>query len=280
VLLNITPDHLDRHGGMDGYIAAKKLVFHRQTAPRVAIIGVDDAISAAIHRDLAASGEQVVVPISAERAVSGGVYAAGGWLVDDMAGDAAPVVEMAGLARLPGTHNWQNAAAAYAAIRHIGVSREVAAASLQSFPGLAHRQELIATIDGVRYINDSKATNADAAAKALACYENIYWIAGGLAKEGGIVSLSPYHDRIRHAFLIGEAAPAFADTLGSQVPHSRSGELAAAVMAAHELAGRERRPGAVVLLSPAAASFDQFANFEARGEAFRRLVAALPGERT
>jgi len=280
VLLNITPDHLDRHGGMDGYIAAKKLVFHRQTAPRAAIIGVDDAISAAIHRDLAAAGEQIVVPISAERVVSGGVYAADGWLVDDMAGDAAPVVEMAGLARLPGTHNWQNAAAAYAAIRHIGVSREVAAASLQSFPGLAHRQELIATIDGVRYVNDSKATNADAAAKALACYETVYWIAGGLAKEGGIVSLSAYHDRIRHAFLIGEAAPAFADTLGSQVPHSRSGELAAAVMAAHELAGRERRPGAVVLLSPAAASFDQFANFEARGEAFRRLVAALPGERT
>jgi len=155
----------------------------------------------------------------------------------------------------------------------------VGEASLQSFPGLAHRQELIATIDGVRYVNDSKATNADAAAKALACYETVYWIAGGLAKEGGIVSLSAYHDRIRHAFLIGEAAPAFADTLGSQVPHSRSGELAAAVMAAHELAGRERRPGAVVLLSPAAASFDQFANFEARGDEFRRLVGALPKPR-
>jgi UDP-N-acetylmuramoylalanine--D-glutamate ligase len=279
VLLNITPDHLNRHGGMDGYVAAKKLVFHRQTRPRAAVIGVDDAISAAIHRDLAASGEQIVVPISAERAVSGGVYAAGGWLVDDMAGEAAPVVEMAGLARLPGTHNWQNAAAAYAATRHIGVSREVVTASLHSFPGLAHRQELIATIDGVRYVNDSKATNADASAKALACYEAIYWIAGGLAKEGGIVSLSPYHGRIRHAFLIGEAAPAFADTLGSKVPHSRCGELAAAVTAAHDLARQEGRDGAVVLLSPAAASFDQFANFEARGDTFRRLVEALPGRR-
>jgi UDP-N-acetylmuramoylalanine--D-glutamate ligase len=264
---------------MAGYIAAKRLVFRRQAAPSAAIIGVDDAICAAIHSELAAGGDQIVVPISAQRAIPGGVYAADGWLVDDMTGEAAPVVEMAGLARLPGTHNWQNAAAAYAAIRHVGVSREIAVASLHSFPGLAHRQELIATIDGIRYINDSKATNADAAAKALACYETVYWIAGGLAKEGGIVSLSPYHDRIRHAFLIGEAAPAFADTLGSQVPHSRCGELATAVMAAHELARQERRAGAVVLLSPAAASFDQFANFEARGDAFRRLVAALPGRR-
>jgi UDP-N-acetylmuramoylalanine--D-glutamate ligase len=280
LLLNITPDHLDRHGGMAGYIAAKKLIFRGQHKPQAAIVGVDDEISAGIERDLASSGARIVVPISAERAVGGGVYAADGWLVDDMGGGGAvPVVEMAGLARLPGTHNWQNAAAAYAATRHVGVARETVTQALHAFPGLAHRQELIATIDGVRYVNDSKATNADASAKALACYETVYWIAGGLAKEGGIVSLSPYHDRIRHAFLIGEAAPAFADTLGSQVPHSRSGELATAVMAAHELAQRERRPGAVVLLSPAAASFDQFANFEARGEAFRRLVEALPGRR-
>jgi UDP-N-acetylmuramoylalanine--D-glutamate ligase len=279
LLLNVTPDHLDRYGGMAGYIAAKKLIFRGQRKPQTAIVGVDDEISAAIQRDLASAGAQAVLPISAERAVGGGVYAAGGWLVDDMDGKAAPIVEMAGLARLPGTHNWQNAAAAYAATRHVGVPREVVTQSLHSFPGLAHRQELIATIDGVRYVNDSKATNADAAAKALACYETVYWIAGGLAKEGGIVSLSAYRDRIRHAFLIGEAAPAFADTLGSQVPHSRCGELATAVMAAHELARRERRAGAVVLLSPAAASFDQFANFEARGDAFRRLVQALPGRR-
>jgi UDP-N-acetylmuramoylalanine--D-glutamate ligase len=279
LLLNVTPDHLDRHGGMEGYIAAKKLIFRNQTKSGAAIVGVDDAISATIRDELAAASPQSVVPVSAERAVSGGVYAAGGWLIDDMERAAVPVVEMAGLARLPGTHNWQNAAAAYAATRHVGVAREVVTQSLHSFPGLAHRQELIATIDGVRYVNDSKATNADAAAKALACYETIYWIAGGLAKEGGIVSLSPYHGRIRHAFLIGEAAPAFADTLGSQVPHSGSGELATAVMAAHELARREGRAGAVVLLSPAAASFDQFANFEARGDAFRRLVQALPGGR-
>jgi UDP-N-acetylmuramoylalanine--D-glutamate ligase len=277
ILLNITPDHLDRHGGMDGYIAAKQRIFRGQKVPQAAIIGVDDPICAGIERDLAHAAEQIVIPISAERAVARGVYAVGGSLIDDTKGKATPILEMAGLARLPGIHNWQNAAAAYAAVRHVGVATEAAAAGLHSFPGLAHRQELIATIDGVRYINDSKATNADAAAKALVCYENIYWIAGGLAKEGGIGSLSPYHKRIRHAFLIGEAAPAFAATLGGQVPHSRCGELAAAVAAARELALREGRPGAIVLLSPACASWDQFANFEARGEAFRRLVKALPG---
>jgi UDP-N-acetylmuramoylalanine--D-glutamate ligase len=279
ILLNVTPDHLARHGGMGGYVAAKTRIFRQQSAEDAAVIGVDDAICAGIRGDLARDGAQTIIPISAAGPVAGGVYAAGDRLVDDTAGTATPILEMAGLARLPGLHNRQNAAAAYAAVRHVGVASEVAAAALHSFPGLAHRQELIATIEGVRYVNDSKATNADAAAKALACYENIYWIAGGLAKEGGIDSLSPYHRRIRHAFLIGEAAPAFAHTLGSAVPHSRCGELAAAVTAAHDLALRERREGAVVLLSPACASWDQFANFEERGEVFRRLVEALPGRR-
>jgi UDP-N-acetylmuramoylalanine--D-glutamate ligase len=279
VLLNITPDHLGRHGGMGGYIAAKKRIFGGQRAPQAAIVGIDDPICAGIERDLARAAQQNVIPISAERPAAGGVYAVGGCLIDDTKGKATRILEMAGLARLPGIHNWQNATAAYAAVRHGGVAAEAASAGLHSFPGLAHRQELIATIDGVRYINDSKATNADAAAKALACYENIYWIAGGLAKEGGIESLSSYHRRIRHAFLIGQAAPAFAETLGSQVPHSRCGDLAAAITAAHELAVREGRQGAIVLLSPACASFDQFADFEARGDAFRHAVAALPGNR-
>src|SRR6266446_9605001 len=241
VLLNITPDHLGRHGGMDGYIAAKKRIFGGQRAPQAAIVGIDDPICAGIERELARAAQQNIIPISAERPAARGVYTAGGCLIDDTKGNATRILEMAGLARLPGIHNWQNAAAAYAAVHHAGVATEAASAGLHSFPGLAHRQELIATIDGVRYINDSKATNADAAAKALACYENIYWIAGGLAKEGGIESLSSYHWRIRHAFLIGQAAPAFAETLGGQVPHSRCGELAAAIAAARELALREGR---------------------------------------
>ncbi len=279
VLLNITPDHLDRHGGMDGYIAAKMRIFRGQSAPQAAIVGSDDATCRRAQGELERGAARTIVPISAQGRVAGGVYVAGGRLVDETDGAARPVLEMAGLGRLPGIHNAQNIAAAYAAVRQLGVPASLAAAAIASFPGLAHRQELVATIDGVRYVNDSKATNADAAAKALACYEAVYWIAGGMAKAGGIASLRPYFPRIRHAYLIGAAAADFADTLGSAVHHSRCGELAAAVSAARAAATRERRTGAVVLLSPACASFDQFVNFEARGEAFRALVTALPGER-
>src|SRR5262249_28098586 len=148
-------------------------------------------------------------------------------------------------------------------------------AGIKSFPGLPHRQELIATIGDVSYINDSKATNADATAKALACYQPIYWILGGRAKETGLDGLEPFYPRIAHAFLIGEASERFAASLEGHVAYSKCGTLAAAVAAAHRLAQAERKPGAVVLLSPACASFDQFANFEERGNVFRQLVQAL-----
>ena len=152
------------------------------------------------------------------------------------------------------------------------------ATCLQSFPGLAHRMERVAVIDGVTYVNDSKATNAAATARALACYDSIYWIAGGRAKEGGIAFLMPLLPRIAHASLIGEAAEDFARSLGETVPHSLCGDLTTALAeAASRAAGGAR---AVVLLSPACASFDQFTDFEARGDAFRALVEALPGERS
>jgi UDP-N-acetylmuramoylalanine--D-glutamate ligase len=180
--------------------------------------------------------------------------------------------------RLPGRHNWQNAAAAYAATRALGLARAEIVAGIASFPGLAHRQETVATIDGVRFINDSKATNADAAATALACYDAIYWIAGGVPKAGGIASLSEYFPRIRRAFLIGDAADDFAATLGDAVPHEIAGTLERAIAAAFA-AAKANGGGGIVLLSPACASFDQFADFEARGAAFRALVEALPGAR-
>jgi UDP-N-acetylmuramoylalanine--D-glutamate ligase len=186
-------------------------------------------------------------------------------------------VALAALEHLPGRHNWQNAAAAYAAARALGLGEDETVAGLKTFAGLAHRQELIAAIDGVRFVNDSKATNAESAATALECWDNVYWIAGGRAKEGGITSLKPYFARIRHAFLIGEAAPQFAATLGGDVRHTIAGTLEAAVAAAHAMAHGKR--GATVLLSPACASFDQFTDFEARGERFRALVLALPGAR-
>jgi len=187
------------------------------------------------------------------------------------------VIDLRGLSRLPGQHNWQNVAAAYAAVRALGVSRADAVAGIASFRGLAHRQELVATVAGLRYVNDSKATNADAAGKALACYDTIYWIAGGIAKEGGIASLARFFPRVRHAYLIGQAAPVFAATLDGKVPCTLSGTLGAAVAAARAAAERDGARDAVVLLSPACASFDQFADFEARGDAFRTLVLAMPG---
>jgi UDP-N-acetylmuramoylalanine--D-glutamate ligase len=279
VLTNISADHLDRHGGMDGYVAAKRRIFHRQVRPRSAIIGVDDDICRAIHADLKAKNEQNLLAISGEGRVPGGIYVDAGWLTDDREGNAVPAIDLSRVASLPGRHNWQNTAAAYAATKMAGVPPPVIAACIGSYPGLAHRQELVATIDAIRYVNDSKATNADAAARALICYDAIYWIAGGRAKEGGITTLAPLFPRIVHAYLIGEAAAEFGQTLQGRVPHSKSGTLTAAVAQASAQARADGRQGAVVLLSPACASFDQFANFEARGDAFRTLVDALPGTR-
>src|SRR5258708_5758763 len=278
VLINLPPDHRDRHGGMDGYVAAKRLIFRGQKKPQTAVIGVDDEHGGRIHADLAAQGMQTVIPISATRPVDGGVYVLRGILYDATGGSPAHVADLNPIPTLPGAHNWQNAAAAYAACRALGVDGATIVSALATYPGLPHRQELIAVVDGVPFINDSKGTNADAAAKALVCYDGIYWIAGGKAKEGGIASLAPLFPRIRRAYLIGEAAQDFAQTLGA-TPHEITGTLAAAVAAAHRDSGADKLRGAVVLLSPACASFDQFANFEARGDAFRALARALPGAR-
>jgi len=278
VLLNLSPDHLDRHGTMEAYIAAKKLIFHRQTAPRTAVIGVDDDHGRALFEDLRGAGDQVVVPVSGTQMIAGGVYTVDGMLHDDTEGNAVPVLDLKAVPALPGVHNWQNAAAAYAAAKAAGTQPHAIMACLQSYPGLVHRQERVAVVDGVTYINDSKATNVDAAAKAFACYDTIYWIAGGRPKEGGLDALEPHLDRVRHAFLIGEAADTFAKALDGRVDLTQSGTLTAAVEQARARALEDKAEGAVVLLSPACASFDQFQDFEARGDAFRELVEALPGE--
>ena len=269
VLLNITPDHLDRHGGMDGYIAAKRKIFRAGRLKR-AIIGIDDEPSRVIAAALAKDGVNVDT-ISVGRASPDGVVVVEG--VVHEAGRA--VLDLRPARALPGAHNWQNAGAAFAACRALGLEASTIEAAMLEFPGLAHRIETIATLDGVRYINDSKATNADAAARALTCFETIYWIAGGRAKAGGIASLEPWFERIACAYLIGEAEAEFAATLEGRVRYRRAGNLESALKAARDDARRDGRPNPVVLLSPACASYDQFANFEARGEAFRTLVNAL-----
>lgn len=278
VLLNISPDHLERHGGFEGYVAAKRLIFNRQTKPRSAVVGVDDATAAKICADLQSADDQTVIPVSGAQPTDGGVYVKNGVLMDASDGPAVPALDLRGIQTLPGAHNWQNAAAAYAACKAIGVAPPVIAACMRSFPGLPHRQEPISQIDGILYVNDSKATNCDAAAKALLCYDPIYWIAGGRAKDDDLSMLEPGLARVRHAFLIGEAEDRLAAILDGKVPVTRCGDLASAVAAAHAMSSQLTDDGGAVLLSPACASFDQFPNFEARGDAFRALVEALPGE--
>ncbi len=274
-LINITPDHLDRHGGMDGYVAAKRRIFQGQKAGHTAVIGIDEARSRAVYEELKGHSAARIVPVSAVGEAAGGVYVVDGILHDDLSDQAVQVLEMAAAETLPGVHNHHNAAIAYACARSAGLDpREIAKAMLR-FPGLPHRQERVAELHGILFVNDSKATNAEAAARALDSYDAIYWIAGGLSKEGGLKGIEPHLGHVRHAFLIGEAEGEFLEHLRNKVPTELCGNLETAVARAYLTAIQEHLPGAVVLLSPAAASFDQFKNFEMRGEVFRILVEGL-----
>jgi UDP-N-acetylmuramoylalanine--D-glutamate ligase len=273
VWLNITPDHIDRHGDMAGYVAAKTHIFDRQQAGDCAVIGIDDDYSRMVFEKISARAGVVTVPVALERPVAGGVSFRAGMLID---ADGYSV-DFSDVVTLPGDHNAQNAACAWAACRSLGLPREKIVDGLKTYPGLPHRQERVAAAGKVVYINDSKATNADATARALSSYRNIYWILGGQAKEGGVAPLSPWFDRIRHAFLIGEATDMFASQLDGKIAYSRCGDLQSALFAAHDRAQREGKCGSVVLLSPACASWDQWKSYEHRGDAFRAMARALPG---
>jgi UDP-N-acetylmuramoylalanine--D-glutamate ligase len=282
LLINITPDHLDRHGDLSRYAAVKeRLVAHSG----VALVGVDDEPCREIYARLKArAGAPRAIAVSGQESPLADVW------VDQrrvMArGEAAPAADLAPARALRGAHNAQNAAFAYAAARALGVERELIVRAFATFPGLAHRMEEVGRLGRVLFINDSKATNADAAEKALLSFRDIHWILGGRPKAGGVEPLRPLFPRVAKAYLIGEAADEFARTLAGAVPIVRSGTLGAAVEAAAEDAARSPASEPVVLLSPACASFDQFANFEARGDAFRVSVAewlarraASPGTR-
>jgi UDP-N-acetylmuramoylalanine--D-glutamate ligase len=273
IWLNITPDHIDRHGDMAGYVAAKEHIFDRQTAGDCAVIGVDDDYSRGMFCRLQKRGRGAVVPLKLDQPVANGVSYRTGRLIDA----DAYTVDFADVPTLPGDHNAQNAAAAWATCRWLDVPREKIVAGLKTYPGLPHRQERVASVGNVIYVNDSKATNADATARALSSYHDIYWILGGEAKEGGVAPLTSYFDRIRHAFLIGEATDLFASQLEGKLAYDRCGDLQSALNAAHARAQREAKGAAVVLLSPACASWDQWKSYEHRGDAFRAMARALPG---
>ncbi len=285
VLMNLTPDHLDRHGTMVNYAAIKARLV---AGADLAVVSMDDPDSAAIAARLAAAGRRIKAISVAGHPIANGVTLEGTVLTRHRAGAATPVADLAGIPTLRGAHNAQNAAAAVLALGALVPDaftheRERLQAALRSFPGLAHRMEQVGQVGPVLFINDSKATNADAAAKALLSFPRAHWIIGGVAKEGGIAPLRPLFGRVARAYLIGASTPAFAATLDEAgVPFTACGTLEVATERAFADAreAAERTGGTeVVLLSPACASYDQFPNFEVRGDRFRDLVETMSDTR-
>ena len=271
VFTNLSPDHLDRHGGMGGYFAAKRRLF-TQGGPDRCVIGVDEVEGRFLANQMSVAPEDDrVIRISVEGKLEGfgwSVFARKGFLSEWRKGRQVASVDLRAMSGLPGSHNHQNACAAYAAARTLGLSPRQIEASLASFAGLPHRSQLVGEGRGVRFVNDSKATNVDSAAKALQAFGRIRWIAGGMGKDGGIAALAPHLGSVTKAYLIGHSARDFALQLGD-TPHEICETMDRAVARAAE----EAEAGDVVLLAPAAASFDQYPNFEKRGEHFAMLVA-------
>ncbi|UGV25755.1 UDP-N-acetylmuramoyl-L-alanine--D-glutamate ligase [Rhodopseudomonas boonkerdii] len=276
ILLNVTPDHIDRHGTLEHYAAVKERLVAGVQMNGTAIVGVDDSWCSKIADRLAQAGKRVL-RISVEHPLADGLTIDGSRIVENAGGAQSVIVDLANIGSLRGLHNAQNAAAASAAVRALGVSLDVLQKGLRSFPGLAHRMEQVGYLGTTLFVNDSKGTNADAAAKALSSFTDIFWIAGGKAKEGGIAPLAGFFPGIRKAYLIGDAANDFSRTLEGKVPYEISVTLDVAVANAARDAAEAGLAAPVVLLSPACASFDQFRNFEIRGDRFRELVLALDG---
>ncbi|MGC1487310.1 MAG: UDP-N-acetylmuramoyl-L-alanine--D-glutamate ligase [Albidovulum sp.] len=276
IFTNLSPDHLDRHGGLGGYFAAKRRLF-AEGGPDRAVIGVDEVEGAFLAGQLAAiRTDDRVIRISSGQKLDGpgwSVFARKGFLSEWRKGRQVSSIDLRAVRGLPGAHNHQNACAAYGALRSLALAPKLIEEAFQSFEGLAHRSQIVGERGGVRFVNDSKATNAASASKALQAFEHIRWIAGGLGKDGGIGSLKPYLGAVTKAYLIGDSARDFALELGD-TPY----EICETMEHAVTRAAAEAKPGDTVLLAPAAASFDQYPNFEKRGEDFAARVEALLGK--
>ncbi|WP_026940997.1 UDP-N-acetylmuramoyl-L-alanine--D-glutamate ligase [Hellea balneolensis] len=276
VFLNLSPDHLERHGTMKAYEAAKLRIFDNQTHDDSAIIGVDNKETKRLFSELTAKNGRRIIPVSTKKSLGRGISVMKGRLYCNVSSKCVEVCDLTHAKALEGQHNHQNAAAAYAATQSLGLDPKAIGEAILSFPGLAHRMETIGSAGPVRFVNDSKATNADAAMQALKSYENIYWIAGGVAKAGGITPLEKHFPNISKAYLIGESSPEFHKTLTKKnVEHKISGTLEKAVLCATRDAMQSGIENPIILLSPACASFDQFKNFETRGEAFREHASRI-----
>ena len=274
ILLNVTEDHIDRHGSIENYAAIKERLPANVEAGGTAVIDIDDGYTLAAADRIQRAGKKVV-RVSVEGPLADGYYADGSRILRASSGKAVVVADLAGIGSLRGVHNAQNAACAFATCTALGIDAATIQKGLRDFPGLAHRMEQVGRKGKVLFVNDSKATNADSAAKALASFQDIFWIAGGKPKTGGIDSLTEFFPRIRKTYLIGEAADEFAKTLDGRVPYEINRILSAAIDAAARDAQASGLKEPVVLLSPACASFDQYPNFEVRGKAFTDIVLGL-----
>ncbi len=275
ILTNLTPDHLDRHGNMQHYADVKARMFTKQRDGQTALIGVDDEWGRGIATKIHSGAD--VLPVSVASSLDHGVSAPDGILQHREDGKLVASLDLRMLAALRGRHNWQNACMAYGAAHALGLKAETIMEAMISFPGLAHRMQQVASLGKVGFVNDSKATNADAAEKALVSYDDIFWIAGGLAKAGGVAALSPHFSRIKKAYLIGVSAADIAKELDGRVPFVIAETMARAVQLASDDAKQSGMETPTVLLSPACASFDQYKNFEVRGEDFVNIVSRLSG---
>lgn len=274
VFTNLSPDHMDRHSGMGGYFAAKRRLF-AEGAPDRAVIGVDEPEGVYLANQMAMGREDDrVIRVSAAQKLGDfgwSVFARKSFLAEWRKGRQVASIDLRGVKALPGAHNHQNACAAYAACRSLGLAPKLIEEAFHSFGGLPHRSQTIAEKRGVRYVNDSKATNVDSAAKALEAFSNIRWIVGGMGKEGGVSALKPLLGNVKKTYFIGHSGRDFALEL-APLDHEICETMERAVARAAE----EAEPGDTVLLAPAAASFDQYPNFEKRGEHFTALAQALP----
>ncbi|MBY0281821.1 MAG: UDP-N-acetylmuramoyl-L-alanine--D-glutamate ligase [Alphaproteobacteria bacterium] len=266
VWLNISEDHLDRHGTMDAYVGTKENIFK---GCKSAVISIDDQYSLSVYQKI--KGIQPTISVSIKNEAD--VWVSNGILFEG----STYIMDLRALATLKGVHNQQNAATAYAAVRQYGLSPLEITSALENFPGLEHRLEIVGNIGSTLFVNDSKATNADATACALESYKDysIYWIAGGRPKSQGIKPLKEHFPKIKHAFLIGEAQDDFAETLGKDVSHLKCENLDNALKAAVEKVNQDKKIPSVILFSPACASFDQFRDFEERGDTFRNLARSM-----
>jgi len=271
VFTNLSPDHLDRHGGLGGYFAAKRRLF-AEGGPDRAVIGVDEVEGRFLAGQMSEGpGDDRVIRVSSGQKLTGPgwqVFARKGFLSETRKGKQLASIDLRGIAGLPGAHNHQNACAAYAACRALGVPPRVIEAALHSYPGLPHRSQVIAEAGGITFVNDSKATNVDSAAKALGAFKRIRWICGGLEKEGGLGALKGATGAVAKAYVIGREAAGFAMQLDVEA------EVCTTMGRAVARAMEQAEPGDTVLLAPAAASFDQYDNFEQRGEDFTAEVEA------